>query len=75
MELNAALFACQIINMYGELIMEKTQHKVNEGVCFPATRSFTRRVGLVINDSCIILRFIFSTAFSTSSWLLRVMTV
>lgn len=22
------LFACQIINMYGELIMEKTQHKV-----------------------------------------------
>lgn len=34
MELNAALFACQIINMYGELIMEKTQHQVNEGVFF-----------------------------------------
>lgn len=28
------LFACQIINMYGELIMEKTQHKVNKGVFF-----------------------------------------
>lgn len=41
MELNAALFACQIINMYGELIMEKTQHKVNEGVFFsPVNRSF-----------------------------------
>lgn len=26
------LFACQIINMYGELIMEKTQRKVNEAV-------------------------------------------
>lgn len=28
------LFSCQIINMYGELIMETTQHKVTDDDLF-----------------------------------------
>lgn len=32
--IETSLFTCQIINMYGELIMEATQHKVSEGDLF-----------------------------------------
>lgn len=32
--IETSLFTCQIINMYGELIMEATQHKVSEGDFF-----------------------------------------